>query len=149
MNTDRKDTGKHTTIRLDPWIRAEIENLAKDREMTFTDVVNHLLEYQLNQMGLSKAKYEAKIFGLERVELSRDTKKTGDIAIKGVKGNGNQVMAGIFEGSTTENAVFNPADGIGKLGDAYHELERVPEDKRAEVLKKVIAILSKKGEGEK
>jgi hypothetical protein len=132
MNADRKDTGKHTTIRLDPWIRAEIEILAKSRRITFTDMVNHLLEYQLNQMGFSKAKYEAKIFNLERGENSENG-ATVDYSNSKIGNNSANVGSVVTQ--------FTPVDNMGKMGDIYKELEKLPKNQHSNVLKKIIAIL--------
>ena len=62
----RKDNGRHRSVRFDKWIHDEIETIAQKRNLSFTDMVNHLLEYQLNELGFTKALYDAKTFNLKR-----------------------------------------------------------------------------------
>jgi|GEM_PF-6795820 len=71
----RKDNGRHRSVRFDRWIHDEIESIATARNVSFTDVVNHLLEYQLNELGISKAQYDAKIFNLRRNKQTQEIRK--------------------------------------------------------------------------
>jgi hypothetical protein len=63
---DIMDTGRARGVRFDRWIHDEIEAIAKKKGLTFTDVVNMLLGSELEYMGYSKAKYDAKTYGLGR-----------------------------------------------------------------------------------
>lgn len=137
MATDRKDTGIQTSLRLDPWIRAEIEKLAESRGITFTDMVNHLLEYQLNQMGFSKAKYEAEIFKLPRTETIESGLKTGDVKIDGDM----NIIAGHTGNVNNSKQPFTPADNIGKSGDILNQVEKLSEKEAVNLLSKIKLLL--------
>jgi hypothetical protein len=57
---------KQQSIRFAPWMHTAIEELAAEKALTFTDVVNILLESELEYMGFSESQYNAKTFGLGR-----------------------------------------------------------------------------------
>jgi hypothetical protein len=64
--TDTMKVGKQRNIRLDPWIHEAVDDIAQEKRLTFTDVVNILLGAELEFMGRSKAQYDAKVYGLGR-----------------------------------------------------------------------------------
>lgn len=47
-------------VRFDQWLHDEIETMAKDRDRTFTDIVNFLLEDELNSISKLMAKRQMK-----------------------------------------------------------------------------------------
>jgi predicted DNA-binding ribbon-helix-helix protein len=57
---------KDRNFRLEPWIYDAIDEMAQEKGLTFTDVVNSLLGSELDFMGYSKAQYDAKTYGLGR-----------------------------------------------------------------------------------
>jgi hypothetical protein len=58
--------GRQRNVRFSKWIHDEIEAIAEEKGETFTDIVNILLESELNYMGYTKAKYDAKRLNIGR-----------------------------------------------------------------------------------
>ena len=71
----KKETGRRRNVRFDEWIHEEIDMMATERETTFTDLVNHLLEEELNHLGYTKANYNAKKYNLHRDDAFGQNKK--------------------------------------------------------------------------
>ena len=70
-----KAVGRARNVRFDEWIHEEVDLMAIEREITFTDMVNHLLEEELNHLGYTKANYNAKKYNLHRDDAFGQNKK--------------------------------------------------------------------------
>jgi len=47
------------SLRIEAWVYHEIKRLAEEKQTTFTDMVNYLLEEELTALGYSKLKHDA------------------------------------------------------------------------------------------
>jgi predicted DNA-binding ribbon-helix-helix protein len=65
-------SGRARGVRFDRWIHDVIEEIAQEKGLTFTDVVNVLLGSELEYMGYSKSKYNVKKYGLGRGTSAED-----------------------------------------------------------------------------
>ena len=62
-------------VRFEEWIMEAMDEVAKDKKTTFSEMVNVFLEQQLSYIGLSKAKYDAKKYDIGK-ESSKTPKET-------------------------------------------------------------------------
>lgn len=63
---------KQRTIRIEEWIDSEVELIRirkPDKEVSYSEVVNSLLESELNRMGIYKSDYQKKKLGLPNNEV--------------------------------------------------------------------------------
>jgi hypothetical protein len=121
------EKGRQRAVRFDRWIHDEVDGLAKEKGVVFTDMVNHLLEYQLNLLGFSKAQYEAKSFNLER-----PINKSGEIKIVNSYGKMGDISAKTGDANSIKNE-YTPADNMGILGDIHNLAKKLSDDKREEL----------------
>jgi hypothetical protein len=65
---------KQTAVRFEKWLYDEIKALAVEKGLTFSAVVNSLLGAEMEAMGYSKARYDAKAYGLGRLAIKPESK---------------------------------------------------------------------------
>jgi predicted DNA-binding ribbon-helix-helix protein len=65
---------EQTAIRFEKWLYDELKALAAEKGLTFSAVVNSLLGAEMEAMGYSKARYDAKVYGLGRLATKSEDK---------------------------------------------------------------------------
>jgi hypothetical protein len=53
-------------VRFERWMVDKIEVIAKERDLTFSDMVNKFLRQELEHLGYTEGKYDAETYGIGR-----------------------------------------------------------------------------------
>jgi hypothetical protein len=66
-------------VRFEKWMVKEIEAVAKEKGLTFSDMVNKLLRQMLEKLGYTEGKYDAKTYGIGwEAGGGSETKRNGE-----------------------------------------------------------------------
>jgi hypothetical protein len=68
-------------VRFEKWMVVKIEALAKEKGLTFSDMVNMFLRQELEYRGYTEGKYDAETYGIGREAADGPEKEaTGKLA---------------------------------------------------------------------
>ena len=62
-------------VRLEKWMIEALLELAEERNITYSAMVNMLLEWELNHLGKNRSQYNAKVYEIGRRGALSDIKK--------------------------------------------------------------------------
>jgi hypothetical protein len=65
-DSDNMSEKVQRAVRFEKWMVVEIEAIAKEKGLTFSDMVNKFLRQELEYRGYTEGKYDAKTYGIGR-----------------------------------------------------------------------------------
>jgi hypothetical protein len=65
-------------VRFEKWMVVEIEAIAKEKGLTFSDMVNKFLRQELEYRGYTEGKYDADTYGIGREATKGSEKEPAD-----------------------------------------------------------------------
>jgi hypothetical protein len=60
-------------VRFEKWMVVKIEDIAKEKGLTFSDMVNKLLRQELEYRGYTEGQYDAETYGIGREAADKET----------------------------------------------------------------------------